>query len=145
MANTASAHDRGEFWRPPTEARLEASQLATEACTRCNSELIAGSHFCHICGSEWPTELPQHHWAQYLDVHRFQEFLGLSLAALVAFIVGVVCVLAAIGTGLIYTASTPLEWQAIQAWRIEWLLAAGVAFVAGILLNHAGDNDRKRE
>jgi hypothetical protein len=144
MANTASVHDRGEFWRPPTEARTEASQLSTESCTRCNSELIAGSRFCHVCGNERPTEFSQQRWAQYLDVHRIQEWLGLSLASLVAFIVGVACVLATIGTGLIYTASTPLEWQAIQAWRIEWLLAAAVAFVAGILLNRAGKN-RKRE
>jgi hypothetical protein len=27
-----------------------------------------------------------------------------------------------------------LDWQAIQLWRIEWLLGAAAAFVAGCLL-----------
>jgi hypothetical protein len=32
------------------------------------------------------------------------------------------------------TAKTLVDWQAIQMYRIEWLLAATAAFVAGILL-----------
>jgi len=28
-----------------------------------------------------------------------------------------------------------LDWQAIQLWRIEWLLGAVAAFVAGCVLN----------
>ena len=60
-------------------------------------------------------------------------------------IAGVLCVLAAIGTGLIYTASTTLDWQAVQVWRIEWLLAAVVAFLAGILLKTAGGSKDKRD
>jgi len=35
---------------------------------------------------------------------------------------------------LFFTAATVLDWQAVQLWRIEWLLGAAVAFVAGILL-----------
>ena len=42
------------------------------------------------------------------------------------------------GTGLVYTAATVLDWQAVQIWRIEWLLAAIAAFLAGILLRAAG-------
>jgi hypothetical protein len=33
-----------------------------------------------------------------------------------------------------YTAATVLDWQAVQIWRIEWLLASAAAFLAGILL-----------
>jgi hypothetical protein len=35
---------------------------------------------------------------------------------------------------LVFTATTVLDWQAVQVWRIEWLLAAAVAFLAAILL-----------
>jgi hypothetical protein len=37
-------------------------------------------------------------------------------------------------TGVIYKAHSLMEWQAIQTWRIEWLLAAAAALLAGILL-----------
>jgi hypothetical protein len=36
-------------------------------------------------------------------------------------------------TGLIYSTSTLAEWQAVQTWRIEWLLATGVALLAAML------------
>jgi hypothetical protein len=29
---------------------------------------------------------------------------------------------------------TAVDWQAIQLWRIEWLLGAVAAFIAGALL-----------
>jgi hypothetical protein len=32
-----------------------------------------------------------------------------------------------------FSARTTLDWQAIQLWRIEWLVAAVAAFVAGCL------------
>jgi cytosine/uracil/thiamine/allantoin permease len=74
-----------------------------------------------------------------------QERLGLPLASVLALFVGVICALAAVGTGLIYTATTVLDWQAVQIWRIEWLLAAIVAFLAGILLKAAGGAKRDPE
>jgi len=33
-----------------------------------------------------------------------------------------------------FSVRTTLDWQAIQMWRIEWLLAAVAAFGAGCLL-----------
>jgi hypothetical protein len=35
---------------------------------------------------------------------------------------------------VIFTARTPLDWQAVQLWRIEWLLAGIAGFAAGLLL-----------
>ena len=58
--------------------------------------------------------------------------------SVIALSVGLICALAAIGTGLVYTADTVIDWQAVQIWRIEWLLAAIVAVLAGILLRAAG-------
>jgi len=148
MANTASnIHDHGEFWRPALETRQEAvPTLQSESCARCGMELIAGSRFCHICGKARKLQFVAHriHWARLLDVHRMQERLGLPLASLVALAAGVICTLAAIGTGLVYSAGTMLDWQAVQVWRIEWLLAAVVAFLAGILLKTAGGSKDKQ-
>jgi hypothetical protein len=53
---------------------------------------------------------------------------------LIAFFMGLGCVAGAIGVSLFYRATNLAEFQAIQMWRGEWLLAATAAFVAGILL-----------
>ncbi len=63
-----------------------------------------------------------------------RDALGQNTASLVALSLGGAFVIAAVATGLFFTANTLLDWQAIQVWRIEWLLAAIAAFVAGILL-----------
>jgi hypothetical protein len=149
MSNTASnVHDHGEFWRPPLETRQEAlPTVQTESCARCGTEFAAGSRFCHVCGAEREPQFAtrRFQWARFLDIHRMQERLGLPLASVVTLIVGIICTLAAIGTGLVFTATTVLDWQAVQIWRIEWLLAAIVAFLLGILLRAAGSSKRREQ
>jgi len=73
-------------------------------------------------------------WLRYLHFHEIKRWVGLPTASLVAFIIGLGCVLGAVGVSLFYKASNLAEFQAIQMWRIEWLLAATASFVAGILL-----------
>ncbi|HVP41963.1 MAG TPA: hypothetical protein VMS96_00945 [Terriglobales bacterium] len=75
---------------------------------------------------------------KYLEWSRIRQAVGLSTAWLAAFVIGIACVLAAVLTGLVYSATTVLDWQAVQLWRVEWLLAAIAAFVAGLLLKAAG-------
>jgi len=114
--------------------------VQTESCARCGTEYVAGSRFCHVCGIERAPQVAARRfpWARFLNILRLQERLGLPLASVIALSVGILCTLAAIGTGLVYTAATVLDWQAVQIWRIEWLLAAIAAFLAGILLRAAG-------
>jgi hypothetical protein len=69
-----------------------------------------------------------------LEFHRIKQRIGLRTAAMAAFLVGITCALAAVLVGFIFSANTVLDWQAVQVWRIEWLLAAAAAFLAGILL-----------
>jgi hypothetical protein len=149
MVNTAgNVHDHGEFWRPALETRQESVPMAqTESCARCGTEFVAGSRFCHVCGAERAPQLAarRFQWARFPDIHRMRERLGLPLVSMVALVVGTVCALAAIGTGLVFTAATVLDWQAVQIWRIEWLLAAVVAFLAGILLKTAGGPRDKQD
>ncbi|HYM77877.1 MAG TPA: zinc ribbon domain-containing protein [Candidatus Dormibacteraeota bacterium] len=72
-------------------------------------------------------------WLRYLHFHEIKDLLGLSTGSLVAFVVGLACVAGALLVGL-FTAKTLVDWQAIQFYRAEWLLAATASFVAGILL-----------
>jgi hypothetical protein len=61
---------------------------------------------------------------------------------MIAFVIGICCVAGALLVGLI-TARTLVEWQAVQFYRAEWLLAATAAFVAGILLKKPSSGDRE--
>src|ERR1700721_4064780 len=45
-----------EFWQPPTPATAEGIVIResiptmAEACSRCGTEFLLGSQFCHACG-----------------------------------------------------------------------------------------------
>ena len=136
-----------EYWRPAGHvgAAAEASPVVrsqVDVCQRCNTEFVLGSRFCHVCGAgreattQSETRLSRS-FVQMLDFHMIKDALGLSIGSLIAFVVGLLCTIAAVVTGLMYTASTVLDWQAVQVWRIEWLLAGLVAFAAGILLKRS--------
>ncbi len=128
-----------EFWRPPQQSSAPPPGSATEICPRCNTGFVVGARFCYVCGLE---REPQPTFTggmltRLFDVHMVRDWLRLTPGALIAFIVGLGCVVAAIITSFMYSATTVLDWQAVQLWRIEWLLGAVVAFVAGILLNRS--------
>jgi len=78
--------------------------------------------------------MPSWEFLKILEFQSIQEWLRLSTASLVAFLIGLGCLLAAVLVGLVYSVQSIADFQAIQLWRIEWLLAAVAAFVAGILL-----------
>jgi hypothetical protein len=155
MAEVMNNAER-EFWQPPvapSPVELEPANgpAMVEACDSCETEFIPGSRFCHACGAE-RSERPAKNefatwmraafaWVQHLEFHNIErwivstrEWLGLPTAALVAFAIGVFCVAGAILVGLIFSVQTTLDWQAVQVWRIEWLLGASASFLAGILL-----------
>jgi zinc ribbon protein len=140
MAQTASnLEERQEFWKPvipPRQEIAEGTESATASCGNCGTELIADARFCHVCGMDGHTATPEpvaavHPW---YDLSSVCEALGQTTASLIALVLGSVCVIAALFTGLLFTATTWLDWQAVQIWRIEWLLAAVALFVAGVLL-----------
>lgn len=90
--------------------------------------------------SRWQ-KIPFPAWLRYLHFHEIKRWVGLPTAALVAFIIGLGCVGGALGVSFFYKASNLAEFQAIQMWRVEWLLAATASFVAGILLKKPSDNE----
>jgi hypothetical protein len=78
-------------------------------------------------------------WLRYLHFHEIQRSVGLPTASLIAFFIGLGCVAGAICVSFFYRASNLAEFQAIQMWRMEWLMAATAAFVGGILLKAPSD------
>ena len=138
MAHTAPNYqERQEFWKPITTPHAETPEESVGACPRCGTTKIIGAQFCHVCGIErrMGAAVPATEGlASWLALTSVRRATGLNTAPLVAFILGCGCLGAAGIIGLAFTASTALEWQAIQLWRIEWLLGSIALFGAGILL-----------
>ncbi len=135
----AAQQAQHEFWRPPMQAATEVGGQAdlVEACDRCGTEFIVGARFCHTCGAGRAGVTGAARLRENAVVAQFAslaERLGLSSLPLVAFLIGILCMVGAVGVGVVFSARTVLDWQAVQLWRIEWLLAAVAAFVAGCLL-----------
>lgn len=126
---------RQEFWQPPA-TEVAAGQERSEACGECRTEFIVGSRYCHTCGAIRSMNAA----TTAADVPGLAEFtrlgkrLGLAKPPLIAFLFGAFCLVAALSVGIIFTAHNTLDWQAIQLWRIEWLLAGVAGFAAGLLL-----------
>jgi len=131
------AHDgQHDFWRPPVVQPDQSGPAMVEVCDRCGTEFMPGSRFCHACGAgRQSAALAQaSRWTQQLEFHNIKQGLGLSTISLIAFVIGMACVLGCIACGVIYSERNVLEWEAVQLYRIQWLLGAAVSFVAGILL-----------
>jgi hypothetical protein len=79
-------------------------------------------------------------WLHYLHFHEIKRWIGLPTASLISFVIGMSCIAGALLVGLL-TAKTFVDWQAIQFYRAEWLLAATAAFVAAILLKRPSKPD----
>ena len=144
-----------DFWRPPVVPPAVALEPATqpsliEVCDGCETEFIPGSRFCHVCGAARSEKTASHvqkwlrqalSWVHHLEFHNIERWivntrqrLGLPTMSLAAFAVGLGCLLFAVGVGLFFSVRTTLDWEAVQVWRIQWLLGASASFLAGILL-----------
>jgi hypothetical protein len=137
-----------EFWRAPVVQPVETAATVSalpEVCKRCSTEFVVGAGFCHVCGAQRSEPVPVvpvlwHRYlgvARHLEFHRIKGKIGLRTSAMVAFLAGITCALAAMLVGFVFSANTVLDWQAVQVWRIEWLLGAAAAFLAGILLKRS--------
>jgi len=141
MAHMAPNYgERQEFWKPAVAPRPEQAQhteASQQVCQDCGTDFVIGSRFCYVCGADRSANLSDTSVSgirAWVDFASLRDTLGLTNASLVAFILGCACVIAAVVTGLVFTATTLLDWQAVQLWRIEWLLAAVALFIAGVLL-----------
>jgi hypothetical protein len=133
-----------EFWRPPAVAAEAARPGLVEVCDGCSTEFMVGSLFCHLCGaSREARPLTATHWTLYLEFHNIKRTLGLSTASLIAFLVGMACLfMGGIAVGMIYSVQTFNDFQAVQLYRMQWLLGAIAAFAAGLLLKKSSEPKR---
>ncbi len=127
-----------EFWRPPMPTSVAVTTPERSATCSCGTEFIVSSLYCHACGAKRADLNPAHSfeipgWSELVSVG---DRLGLTMPATIAFLVGLLCVAGALAVSLFFSARTALDWQAIQLWRIEWLIAAIASFVAGCLLKN---------
>jgi len=138
MAHMAPNYEeRQEFWKPAVAPRQEeASETTGQVCQECGTDFVLGSRFCYVCGADRNANLngPATGLRSWIDFASLRDSLGQTNASLVALVLGCACVIAAIVTGFVFTATTLLDWQAVQLWRIEWLLGAVAMFAAGFLL-----------
>jgi len=129
-----------EFWTPPAAqiiaSPIRSNDIRSQTCPECQTEFILGSRYCHCCGASRPdlavervVEIPG-----LTELISLRIRLGLTTPSLIAFLFGAFCLVGAVSVGILFTARTSLDWQAIQLWRIEWLLGAIAGFVAGTLL-----------
>ncbi len=132
-----------EFWRPPAAQSTAAIAGMVEVCDGCGTEFMAGARFCYICGTARdartgraakPAWMESLAFLKVLEFHRVKQALGLPTASLLAFVAGLGCLLAALAVSMVYTVQNLADFQAIQSYRLQWLMAAVAAFVAGILL-----------
>ena len=128
-----------EFWRPPIPQGAHALSLP-EVCRRCNTEFMVGAAFCHICGmSRHRSATTEGGWSDHfqflrvLEFARIKSWFKLPLPSLCAFLLGTALVIVALGMGLMSVHDFS-DFEAIQLWRIQWLMGACAAFLAGILL-----------
>ncbi|MGH9569117.1 MAG: hypothetical protein ACRD4F_05730, partial [Candidatus Angelobacter sp.] len=121
MAHLAPNYEeRQEFWKPVVSARADnvpSSVSAAQVCPNCGTDFIIGSRFCHVCGVDRQLNLADSTvggFRTWFDYASLRDTLGQSTASLVALIIGVACVVAAVITGFLFTATTLLDWQAVQ-------------------------------
>lgn len=73
-------------------------------------------------------------FADLFDVSVIRQRFGLSVPSLLFFITGIVCVVVALSIGLLHKSDSLVEWHAVQLWRLELLVGASAAMLAGVIL-----------
>jgi ribosomal protein L37E len=130
-----------EFWRPPLNHTAD-SEMA-ESCRRCGTEFMVGAAFCHICGAgrhraaatvgNW---LKTFDFMRTIELARVKVWFGLPLPSLCAFLLGAAFLIVALAVGFTDVKDSVSDFEAVQLWRIQWLMAACACFLVGILFKN---------
>jgi len=141
MAEFLREHSQ-EYWRqaptPQNDLKTGVPQSVGNRilCASCGNPYATGARFCHCCGSGRESDLrveKRRLRLDWLDFDRARELTGLSTIPLALALCAGLFMLASVMTGLIYDTSTIAEWQAVQTWKAEWLLATVAALLAALL------------
>jgi hypothetical protein len=137
MASPAGSTSQ-EYWRPsnPDVARLIPQVRGI--CWRCGMDYSPGARYCSFCGGAREAlsdeAVPIRPKPEAVKRPGKIWRAGLPVPSFVCLAAALTLALAAVLTGVVYREDTLVDWQAVQTWRIEWLLGAIVALLAGILL-----------
>ncbi len=126
-----------DYWLPLNASKTPADPARQETPCSCGTAFLPGARYCHSCGRERRSTAQrrvQPGVASWLNVERIRDLTGLSNLMLALAIVGAICALGALMIGWLQPTDTIEEWQAVQLWRIQWLLGAAVSFLAVIAL-----------
>ena len=133
-----------EFWRPPLN-QPTAVEMA-ESCRRCGTEFMVGAAFCHICGAgrhrATPAAATASNWLRtsdflhQIELGKVKAWFGLPLPSLCSFLLGIACLVVALAVGFTDVKDSVSDFEAVQLWRIQWLMAACAAFLVGILFKN---------
>jgi hypothetical protein len=137
----ATQNTSSEFWlpHPPTTPAGSARPPMT-ACARCGAEFIIAASYCHVCGTARALRLsevkslprPKSDTPPALPAHQSAR---LGVPSILALCAGLGCAtLSVLGSAFVYSAHIVASSEAVQFWRIQWLLAAIAAFLMGSLL-----------
>jgi hypothetical protein len=129
-----------DYWKPLPTPKLQSLAITDAAkvrCPGCRTSLPSEAHFCHTCGLDQTAE------PSILNLVSVAARLGQSLGSLIALVLGCACLVAAVATGFLFKVATLADWQAIQFWRIEWLLGAIALFAAGLVMKRRGDHPKQ--
>jgi|SRR5579862_1859698 len=132
-----------EYWRPanPKVAWLFEPLPGAESCWQCDTEYPPAARFCPRCGSAREEDPHSPGLTRDSELHASSRGHSwrahLRLASAICLVLGVACGIIAALTGVIYRADTLVDWQAVQLWRIEWLLTAIAILLAGVLLKRS--------
>jgi len=129
-----------EYWRPANPALAQVVRREALPCPSCAAECSPAARFCQTCGSELKPSAAASQESgppQLLNSKTPGRHAEFSLPCLFFFILGIACLTAVLAISLLYRPGSVAEWQAVQAWRIQWLLGACASFLAGMLLLRA--------
>ena len=123
------------YWARSSQALAPMPATQATTCKTCSAEFLIGAQYCHACGAERGSLARESGVRiQLLNWTWVEEMLGLSRLSLVAGVLGTLCLVVAVAVGFLFRAVTLADWQAIQVWRIEWILGAMAFLLLGILL-----------
>lgn len=122
-----------EYWKPILPRREESTgqYAAAEAmplrCPNCSSNFVEGARFCHVCGGLRARAIQN--VLQQASGSKIRQGLSSGIFAAGLLFSGIAASLSWIYSPIGYE-----SWQAVQNWRMQWLLAAAVAFLACLCL-----------
>ncbi len=115
-------------------SKLSTMPMSVEImrCLQCRRSLPAGSSYCLYCGA------PQQEQPQSQTLAAEPETSSLTTrwgaGSLIALLLGVACLIAAVVTGALFSQQNYYDWQAVQAWRLQWLGAGIACFLLSLCL-----------